>query len=185
MSSQSFSLLRGSRSAALEMNRRLILFLYNFLSCSPCFSPIEKIRTVLLRIGGVTFGSKLSVGDNFYFLKGKNLRFGQNCILGHFCRFYDWFPIHIGDRFFCSNQLTIVSASHDPISYESKAGPIIIGHNVWIGINVTIVGPVTIGDNVVIGAGAVVLKDVPSNTIAAGVPANVLKTKPLSFDHHA
>ena len=35
---------------------------------------------------------------------------------------------------------------------------------------------VTIGDNVVIGAGAVVTKDIPSNSVAVGVPAKVIKT---------
>lgn len=46
----------------------------------------------------------------------------------------------------------------------------IIGNNVRIGSNATIL-PVNIGDNVVIGAGAVVTKDIPSNTIVKGNPA--------------
>jgi acetyltransferase-like isoleucine patch superfamily enzyme len=60
---------------------------------------------------------------------------------------------------------------------EDRPGPITIGNNVWIGINATIVGPVTIGDNAVIGAGSVVLKDIPSNAVAAGVPAKVIRFK--------
>lgn len=54
--------------------------------------------------------------------------------------------------------------------------PIIIGKNVWIGANVTILGGVTIGDNSVVAAGSVVNKDVPENTVAAGVPARVIKS---------
>lgn len=53
--------------------------------------------------------------------------------------------------------------------------PISIGNNVYIGINCTILPGVTIGDNVIIGAGSVVTKDIPSNSVAAGVPAKVIK----------
>ncbi len=51
-----------------------------------------------------------------------------------------------------------------------------IGNNVHIGINSIIMPGVVIGDNVVIGAGAVVTKDIPSNSVAAGVPARVIET---------
>ena len=54
--------------------------------------------------------------------------------------------------------------------------PIHIGENVWLGANVTVLGGVTIGDNAVIAAGAVVTKNIPPNTVAAGVPARVVRT---------
>jgi len=56
--------------------------------------------------------------------------------------------------------------------------PITIGSDVWIGGNVTVIGGVHIGDNVVVGAGAVLTKDVPANTVVAGVPARVIKPLP-------
>ncbi len=52
----------------------------------------------------------------------------------------------------------------------------VIGDNVYIGAGAKILGPVTIGDNCIIGAGAVVLKDVPANTVVAGVPAKIIKS---------
>lgn len=55
-------------------------------------------------------------------------------------------------------------------------GPIKVGDNVFIGNNAIILPGVTIGDNVVIGAGAVVAKDIPSNSVAAGVPAKVIRS---------
>jgi len=54
--------------------------------------------------------------------------------------------------------------------------PIVIGNDVYIGNNVILLPGVTIGDNVVIGAGSVVSKNIPSNSLAVGGPARVIKT---------
>lgn len=54
--------------------------------------------------------------------------------------------------------------------------PIVVGNNVYIGNNVILLPGVTIGNNVIIGAGAVVTKDIPDNSVAAGVPARIIKT---------
>ena len=50
-----------------------------------------------------------------------------------------------------------------------------IGNNVMIGAGAAILGPVKVGNNVQIGAGAVVVKDIPDNCTAIGVPAHVIK----------
>ena len=54
--------------------------------------------------------------------------------------------------------------------------PIVLGRNVWVGSNATILQGVTIGDNAVVAAGAVVTKDVAANTVVGGVPARFIKT---------
>ncbi|WP_128376472.1 acyltransferase [Streptomyces cavernae] len=54
---------------------------------------------------------------------------------------------------------------------------ITIGDDVWIGSHVVVVDGVTIGDHCVIGAGAVVTKDVPAWTVAAGNPARPLRDR--------
>ena len=56
-----------------------------------------------------------------------------------------------------------------------KSAPIVIADNVWLGDSVIVCKGVTIGTNSVIGAGAVVVEDVPPNTVAAGNPARVVK----------
>lgn len=58
----------------------------------------------------------------------------------------------------------------------SDHSPIIIGQNVWIGEYARICKGVKIGDGAIIAANAVVTKDVPSNCIAAGNPARIVKT---------
>ncbi len=55
---------------------------------------------------------------------------------------------------------------------ETPGSPV-IGHHVDIGAGAKILGRITIGDNVLIGANAVVIRDVPSNSVAVGVPAVV------------
>lgn len=52
-----------------------------------------------------------------------------------------------------------------------------IGRDVMFGAGAKVLGPITIGDNCVIGANAVVLSDVPSDSVAAGVPAKVISRR--------
>lgn len=54
--------------------------------------------------------------------------------------------------------------------------PIVVGNNVHIGTNCIIIPGVYIGDNVIIGCGAVVTRDIPSNSVAAGVPCKVIRS---------
>lgn len=56
-------------------------------------------------------------------------------------------------------------------------GDIVVGDNCYFGLRSMIMPGVTIGDNVIIGAGAIVTKDIPSNSIAVGVPARVVSTR--------
>ncbi len=61
-------------------------------------------------------------------------------------------------------------------SMFSDNAPIVIMDNVWLGRNVRVHKGVTIGENSIIGANAIVTKNIPSNCIAVGIPAKVVKT---------
>lgn len=50
-----------------------------------------------------------------------------------------------------------------------------IGDDVFVGSGARILGPVVVGDNCMIGANAVVVKDIPKDSVAVGVPAKVVK----------
>lgn len=52
----------------------------------------------------------------------------------------------------------------------------VIGSNVYISAGARILGGVKVGNNVIVGANSVVIRDVPSNTIVAGVPARVIRS---------
>ena len=57
-----------------------------------------------------------------------------------------------------------------------KVGKIVVGNNCFIGHGAKIMPGVTIGDNVIVGTCAIVTKDVPSNSVVAGIPARVICT---------
>ncbi len=81
----------------------------------------------------------------------------------------------------------LISSNHDLNDFDrwKKAKSIIIGDNVWIGMNSIVMPGVEIGDNVIIGANSVVNTNIPSNTIAAGIPCKVIrkKAKYTGFDY--
>lgn len=56
-------------------------------------------------------------------------------------------------------------------------GDVYIGDETFVGLNTFIVKPVTIGSNCIIGAGSIVTKDIPDNTVAAGNPCRVIRTR--------
>ena len=112
---------------------------------------------------------------------GNHVRLGDNVYINYgFIGVDDTF-ITIGDYTMVGPRVTIATAQHpeDPElrskTYQYNA-PVTIGKNVWIGANVVICPGVTIGDGSIIGAGAVVSKDIPSNAVAVGVPARVIKS---------
>ncbi|MDD5711505.1 MAG: acyltransferase [Smithellaceae bacterium] len=90
--------------------------------------------------------------------------------------------IIIGDN--CHVTYGCVILSHDYtariLNKETghEEGRVVIGNNVFIGVNSVILPNVTIGDNSIIGAGSVVTGDIPANVIALGNPARVVKSIP-------
>lgn len=68
------------------------------------------------------------------------------------------------------------SGFSDTYKKMDKFDPIHICDNVHIGLNATIMPGVTIGENTIIGCGAIVTKDIPPNSVVAGVPAKIIKS---------
>ncbi len=124
------------------------------------------IESTTVRCELITYvGGTLEIGPRTYINYGcsisahKLVRVGADCHLGPYTNMID-------------------NAYHDldDHSVTPPSRPIIVGDNVWIGTRAIILPGVTIGDGAVIGAGAVVTKDVPARSIAAGNPARVLRT---------
>jgi len=109
------------------------------------------IKGRLFLYGTISWGTEpwiITVGDNVHITDGAN------------------FLTHDGG--------TLLFRSEIPDLEITK--PITIGDNVYIGNNVILLPGVNIGNNVVIGAGSVVTKDIPDNSVYAGVPARYIKS---------
>lgn len=74
-----------------------------------------------------------------------------------------------------SHDFTIMDSDGHRFNGDIRTKDVIVGKHVWIGTRVTILPGVTVYDGAVIAAGAVVTKDVPANTLVAGVPAKVIR----------
>lgn len=83
--------------------------------------------------------------------------------------------ITIGENVAIAKEVIIRDSDMHKVSNSVMTAPIVIGNHVWIGTRAMIMKGVTIGDGAIVAAGAVVTKDVPSNSIVAGVPAKVVK----------
>ncbi len=84
--------------------------------------------------------------------------------------------VELGENVRCGANTFITDSDwhlDDPRSGEPSE--VIIGDNVWLGLNVVVLKGVHIGENSVIGAGSVVTKDIPSNVIAAGSPCKIIR----------
>ncbi len=125
-------------------------------------------------------GDEAVIEPNFFCDYGYNIEFGGFVYINHNSVFLDCAKIKIGADTFIGPNCGFYTAIH-PIEYEKRiqglesAKPIIIGHGVWIGGNVTVLPGVTIGDRAVIGAGSVVTKDIPSDVVAVGNPCKVIR----------
>lgn len=133
-------------------------------------------RKIYLHLMGVVFGSSLWVGKSLHLLQPRNIVLGNRCALGAFVRIENHSLVTIGDDFIAAPGLHINSGGHDPITMVPNCEPITIGNRVWCGVDVTILSGVNVGDDVVLAAGCVVCSNIPSNSIAGGVPAKVIKS---------
>lgn len=68
-----------------------------------------------------------------------------------------------------------IKEDRDYLINKSKNKKVVIGNDVWIGMNVTILPSVKIGNGAIIGAGSVITKDVPDYSVVVGNPARILK----------
>jgi len=109
-------------------------------------------------------GPSIVVGDNVFIGKGvefniqNRVEIGKDCLIASGCKFIDH------DHGMAMYQGPMRSLS-------GPEAPILIGEDVWLGVNVVVLKGVSIGNGAVVGANAVVTKSIPCNEIWAGIPA--------------
>lgn len=145
----------------------------------------------------ITIGHDFMAGQNiqlhaFDGYKGVVFQSVPELVIGNNVTIMDRCHISCADRIEIDNgvlfgsNVFIVDNFHGNISIEEieippnerplfRKGRVKIGSNVWIGRNVCVMPGVSIGENAIIGANAVVTHDIPANSVAAGIPAKVIR----------
>ena len=132
---------------------------------------------------GVELTAWDSDNDNHY---TPSIIIGNHCSIRENCHITAINCIRIGDNLLTGTNVLITDNSHGQTTHEHMSlpvadrpiyskGPVIIGNNVWLGNNVCVMPDVTIGDGAIIGANSVVTHDVPAYSVAAGIPARIIK----------
>lgn len=113
----------------------------------------------------VSFGDGTEIGEHSTISSNNKVVFGNDVLTGP----------HV----FVADHNHAYENPHVPVSKQGvRCNPtdeVVIGDGSWIGTNVVIVGNVHIGKQCVIGANSVVTKDIPDYSVAAGIPAKVIK----------
>jgi acetyltransferase-like isoleucine patch superfamily enzyme len=114
--------------------------------------------------GNMEIGDDSSIAPHTTIFAAFGVRIGKNCLISSNCGISSYNHIQ--------NSL---NRAEDKAQDQHYSKPVIIGDNVWIGMNSCILPGVNIGDNAIIGAGSVVTKNVPANEIWVGNPAKFIK----------
>lgn len=142
----------------------------------------------------VRFDGKMSIKFAARYTDRPRLVVGSRTGLGHGCALTIGKAIVIGEDCRIAGNVTMFDSPGHPLDPEKRAAgeaaadedvrPIRIGNNVWIGSGATIFPGVTIGDNSVVSMGAMVMMDVPPNTLVGGNPARSMKSlsKPVEVE---
>ncbi len=112
----------------------------------------------------ITIGNNVGIGQYAYLGGAGGLEIKDDCIIGQY------FSCHPENHNFDRDDLLIRLQG-------TTRKPIVVEENCWIGAKVTLLAGVTIGADSVIAAGSVVTKDIPANSIVAGVPAKVIRSR--------
>lgn len=152
----------------------------------------------------VVIGRHCTIGAAFIALFGGKITVGENTYIGPETSLQSKERITIGNNVIVANNVILLDNNNHPTSSEMRmkmsacqdfindelwtwkyadSAPITIEDNVWIGRDARILKGVTVGKGSIIALGAVVTRDVPAYSVAAGNPARVVKQLPKPGDN--
>lgn len=118
----------------------------------------------------------------YSYLKMNGIKIGKNTFISLSAKIDTQFgKILIGNNVHITSGCVLLA--HDGAIKQMKPeanprGQIVIGNNVFIGVNTVVLMNVAIGDNSIIGAGSIVNKNIPTNVLAIGNPVKVIRELP-------
>ena len=136
--------------------------------------------------GDITLEDKVALDDGVCLVIGgpplsNKLRIGSRTYVNRYTIFDAHQQLHIGRRVMIGPHCYITDADHGTApgasvqSQPMQTAPVIIEDEAWLGAHVTVLPGVRIGKGAVVGAGSVVTRSIPAMSVAAGVPAKVLR----------
>lgn len=138
----------------------------------------ERVRELFFQLIDQPLDETFCLFPPFYSDYGMRIKVGKHVFINSGCRFQDQGGIVLGDGALIGHSVVLATLNHDVDPSKRHIlhpAPIILGKNVWIGANATVLPGVTIGDGAIVAAGAVVTRNVPPNVVAGGVPARIIK----------
>lgn len=160
------------RQKLIEQNQRLLQNLNTQRHCS-C-----EVRQLISEIIGRQVPNSTEIRLPFYSDYGRNIKLGERVFINANVMMVDLGGITIEDDALIGPGVYLITVNHQLVAQHRKElelKPVVIKQNAWIGAKATILPGVTVGKNAVVAANAVVTKDVPANTMVAGIPAKVIK----------
>jgi maltose O-acetyltransferase len=163
----------------LALDRQHALALAEAFNMSSATEPEER-RRLLSELFGA-YGEGTEIRPPLHCDYGYQTYIGARTFANFGLVILDVARVTIGDDVQIGPYVQLLTATH-PIEPEARrnkwesAQPICLKDNVWLGGGVIVGAGVTIGENTVVGAGSVVLRDLPSDVVAVGSPARVLRT---------
>jgi acetyltransferase-like isoleucine patch superfamily enzyme len=143
------------------------------------FAEGDAIRQAWSELTGTTVDATFRLIPPVYSEHGLSICVGRNVFINQGCTLNDVGGIEIGDDVLIGPRVSLITSGHplDPNHRRRQivAAPIVIQRNVWLGAGAMVLQGVTVGEDSVVAAGAVVTRDVPSGTLVAGVPAQVVR----------
>jgi maltose O-acetyltransferase len=172
-----------SEISGLRPRLRLVQLAVGFIPAAA----FGRLRAAVYRLAGLRIGRRTRLLGRLE-IEGTgdiapNLRVGDDCLLNSPLYLNPSAPITIGNHVGIGHHVVIITDTHHIGAGAARAGervarPVSIEDGAWIAARVTILPGVTIGRGTVVAAGAVVTKDVPPNTLVAGVPARAKRELP-------
>jgi maltose O-acetyltransferase len=143
-----------------------------------------RVRSLALRAIGFQIGPRTILAGMPILIGGKdiyrNLVIHEDCWFNIGCVFDLGARVTIGSRVSIGHEVLLVTSTHQIGTSHHRASvlqrsPITIHDGAWLGARCTIMPGVTVGAGAIVAAGSMVNKDVPANSMVAGVPAQVVK----------
>ena len=158
-----------------SIKKRMVIYMVNHVLSGTGFFPAKRR---LLRSIGCEIGENTKIVGPIH--NTGTLRIGANCWVGCNLTIHGNGMVTIGDNCDIAPDVTFLTGGHRFGDHSRRAGigesyHIAVGNGVWIGNRATILLNTSIGDGSMIAACACVFKDVPADTLVAGVPAKVKK----------